>query len=140
QAGRQVKATVTDHIVARKFGGTDDWSNLSALCGRCNRVKGICASGGAIRNENKSPNPGNRRQSRGCRQKRHSILDDRMSGVAWLRCRRFVFLAEDGSHDGDNSSNRAPIGYAAIPRKKMFPPLTSPPGDASLRSRLTTRA
>jgi 5-methylcytosine-specific restriction protein A len=35
--GRQTPATDTDHIRARRDGGTDAWGNLRALCGTCHR-------------------------------------------------------------------------------------------------------
>ena len=35
-------ASHVDHITPVRFGGTDDESNLQALCERCNLAKGAC--------------------------------------------------------------------------------------------------
>ena len=37
--GRTVAATDVDHVVPKSRGGTDDMSNLQALCRECHRVK-----------------------------------------------------------------------------------------------------
>jgi 5-methylcytosine-specific restriction protein A len=39
-------ATHVDHIVPKKFGGTDSWSNLQALCHRCHSIKTAKSDGG----------------------------------------------------------------------------------------------
>ncbi|MCA8079932.1 HNH endonuclease [Burkholderia cepacia] len=39
RAGRVVLATSVDHIVNRAEGGTDDHSNLEALCDKCHNAK-----------------------------------------------------------------------------------------------------
>lgn len=39
RAGRVVPATDVDHIVARRRGGSDEWSNLQALCHACHSRK-----------------------------------------------------------------------------------------------------
>jgi len=44
--GRIVAAEVVDHIVPRKRGGTDDISNLQALCYRCHSTKTAKYDGG----------------------------------------------------------------------------------------------
>lgn len=37
--GSQVLAKVVDHILPRKQGGTNDWSNLQGLCRACDNKK-----------------------------------------------------------------------------------------------------
>ena len=44
--GRTVAAEVVDHIVPRRRGGTDDESNLQALCSRCHSTKTAKYDGG----------------------------------------------------------------------------------------------
>ncbi len=45
-AGRVVPAECVDHIVPRARGGTDDLSNLQALCARCHSKKTCKYDGG----------------------------------------------------------------------------------------------
>jgi len=45
-AGKVVAADVVDHIFPRKRGGTDDVSNLQALCYRCHSTKTAKFDGG----------------------------------------------------------------------------------------------
>jgi 5-methylcytosine-specific restriction protein A len=35
-----IKDLTTDHIVSKKNGGLDEWSNLQTLCRVCNSIKG----------------------------------------------------------------------------------------------------
>lgn len=37
--GPLVAAKIVDHIIPRKQGGSDDWSNLEGLCRRCDNKK-----------------------------------------------------------------------------------------------------
>ena len=39
-------ASHVDHIVAKRRGGTDEWSNLQALCATCHRQKTVREDGG----------------------------------------------------------------------------------------------
>lgn len=49
RAGRVTAATAVDHLIPKAKGGTDDISNLQAICGPCHRAKSIADQGGRVR-------------------------------------------------------------------------------------------
>lgn len=81
--GRKDGPMTVDHVIPKKFGGTDSWENLVSACMECNNRKG-----------NRTPEQAKLRLLRTPRKPNHIMFIQHFIGVADRCWKPYLFLGE----------------------------------------------
>jgi len=82
--GSREGSMTVDHIIPKRYGGTDTWENLVAACMKCNNSKG-----------NRTPEQAGMKLLKRPRRPNHIMFIQRFIGVTDRRWRPYLFLGEN---------------------------------------------